>query len=122
MVAALVEVQTFGGGVGADKNEVFLFAKAVGDIGAGFFVVLTAHGEDRAYGGSLQGCDQRGLAVGVFGVDEDARARLLGADGLHLGDDSGQFGVLGDGGFCNADEFVERIGHVGEAANVAGIG
>lgn len=108
VVAAVVEVEALGAGVGADEDHVLLAAEAGGTLAALAVVVVAGEREDvsseLALGvGSGQGVGDGGEAVGVLGVNQDVGARLGGPDGLDLVQERGDLGVVGlaGGGLLN---------------------
>ncbi len=82
METSLLQVQTFGERVGADQDDAVLFGTALRDpcaLGFGIDAADCQHlAVDRAR--APQHLKRRQLAVRVFRVDQDVRARIFASD------------------------------------------
>src|SRR5262249_28759861 len=120
VMAAMMEVQTFGGSIGADENDAVPRAEQFGYLAALSFVVLAAHGEDLLQLRLLQSIDGGPLAVDVLRVNENVGIRLVFANVLNSRDQAVELGVVFHGVLGQFNKVVEVSDDIRHLGLVAG--
>ena len=119
MVTTLMEVEALGRRIRADQHKPSLSAEPLGDRCSGFFVVVAAHGQDGAdVPGGVERLDGRLLTVDIFGIDKDVGLGLFLADGMDLGNELIELGVLVSGGISQLDESFEMLHYIGDLGHL----
>ena len=109
--AALLQVQPLGQRVGADQDDAVPLPKALRNARALRFGIQAVDREHLSRNPirRAQGAQRRQLAVGILGIDDDVRRRMLATDCPDLAHHRSEFRIVRFGRRTKSDQLIQRI-------------